>query len=46
MNYKIVKEFVLKEKFNLIFFEQVVTSGTSFIATILIINLINIQFKI
>lgn len=43
MNYKIVKEFFFKQKFELIFFEQLVTSGTSFIATILIINLIGLN---
>jgi O-antigen/teichoic acid export membrane protein len=43
MNYKIAKEFLLKQKFNLIFFEQLVTSGTSFVATILIINLIGLN---
>ena len=43
MNYQFIKDLLLKKKLNLIFFEQIITSGTSFISTIVIINFIGLH---
>ena len=43
MIYQFIKDFLLKKKLNLIFFEQLITSSTSFISTILIINFIGLH---
>ena len=43
MNYQFIKDLLLIKKLNLIFFEQIITSGTSFISTIVIINFIGLH---